>query len=82
MWALCGIWEEGLEEVGEDWGGAFEIFGVEHWKCRTLIKREGRNEEKCMYFVCDFNGRWLKDLSFLCCIGILLRVEGRVVNNI
>jgi hypothetical protein len=49
-----------------------------------------------MYFVCDFNRRWVKDLSFLscisillkvegrflCCIGILLRVEGRIVGNI
>jgi hypothetical protein len=21
----------------------------------------------CLYFVCDFNGRWLKDLSLFCC---------------
>ncbi len=53
-----------------------------HWKCRTFIKREGRNGERCMYFVCDFNGRCLKDLNFLCCIGILLKVEGRVIGKI
>jgi hypothetical protein len=35
-----------------------------------------------MHFVCDFNERWLKDLNFLCCIGILLGVKGRVVGNI
>jgi hypothetical protein len=34
----------------------------------------------CMYFVCDFNGRWLKDSSFLCCVFILLEnVEGRII---
>jgi hypothetical protein len=55
---------------------------VGHWKCRTFIKRERKNGERCIYFVCDFNERWLKDLSFLCCIGILLKVEGRIVGNI
>ncbi len=33
-------------------------------------------------FVCDFNGGWLKDSSFLWCIAILLSEEGKVVNNI
>jgi hypothetical protein len=28
--------------------------------------------------VCDFNGRWLKDSSYLCCIVIVLNVESRV----
>jgi hypothetical protein len=37
-----------------------------------------KNGERCMYFVCDFNGRWLKDLNFLCCIVIVLSVGGRV----
>jgi hypothetical protein len=32
-----------------------------------------------MYFVCDFNGRWLKDLNFLYCFDVLLSVEGNVV---
>jgi len=32
-----------------------------------------------MYFVCDFNGGWLKDSSVLCCIVILLNVEGKIV---
>jgi hypothetical protein len=41
-----------------------------------------RNGEICMYFVCDFNGRWLKDSSVLCCLVILLSVEGRVVYSI
>jgi hypothetical protein len=35
-----------------------------------------------MYLVCDFNGRWLKDSSFLCCILILLKVEGKVIGII
>jgi hypothetical protein len=40
--------------------------------------KDGRNGERCMYFVCDFNGRWLKALSFLCCIAIISSVGGRV----
>jgi len=31
-----------------------------------------------MYFVCDFNGRWLKDSSLLCCIVIVLSVGCKV----
>ncbi len=38
-----------------------------------------RNGEKNMYFMCDFNGRWLKDLSFLNCIDVLLSVESIIV---
>jgi hypothetical protein len=35
-----------------------------------------------MYFVCDFNGKWLKDLSFLCCVYILsTSVESRSIGN-
>ncbi len=34
---------------------------------------------KSMYVVCDFNGRWWKDLSFLYCFDVLLNVEGSVV---
>jgi hypothetical protein len=41
-----------------------------------------RDGGMCMYFVCDFNGRWLKGLSFLCCVFILLAsVEGRLVED-
>jgi hypothetical protein len=35
-----------------------------------------------MYFVCDFNGRLLKDSSLLCCMAILLSEENRIVDNI
>jgi hypothetical protein len=38
------------------------------------LKSDGRNGEKCMYF----NGRWLKDLSFLCCITIISSVGGKI----
>jgi hypothetical protein len=31
-----------------------------------------RNEGMHIYFVCDFNGRWLKDLNLLYCVSILL----------
>jgi hypothetical protein len=38
-------------------------------------------EKNCIYLLCDFNGRWLKDSSFLCFISILLEsVEGKVVD--
>jgi hypothetical protein len=37
---------------------------------------------RCMYFVCDFNGRWLKDLNLLCCMAIILSEEGRIINII
>ncbi len=32
-----------------------------------------------MYFVCDFNRRWLKDSSFLYYFDVLLSVKGSVV---
>ncbi len=34
----------------------------------------GEEWKNKMYFVCDSNGRWLKDLNFLCCIDALLSV--------
>ncbi len=42
------------------------------------FESDGRNGKGYMYLVCDFNGRWLKDSSYLCCIIIVLNVEGRV----
>jgi hypothetical protein len=36
-----------------------------------------RNGGMCMYFVCDFNGKQLKNLNIVCCVSILLtNVEG------
>jgi hypothetical protein len=47
------------------------------------MERCVRNGEMFMYLVCDFNGKWLKDLNFLFCISILLEnVEGKVVDII
>ncbi len=43
--------EEGLEEVEEDWGEAFETFGVGHWKCRTVRKKEGMKKDVCILCV-------------------------------
>jgi hypothetical protein len=41
-----------------------------------------KDGEMFMYFLCDFNGKWLKDLSFLCCVSIILAsVEGRSVKD-
>jgi hypothetical protein len=37
----------------------------------TLVEKE-EHEERCMYLVCHFNGRRLKDSSILCFISILL----------
>jgi hypothetical protein len=45
---------------------------------KSLLKSDGRNGERCMYFVCDFNGRWLKDSSLLYSIAIISSVGGRV----
>ncbi len=53
-----------------------------HWECKTFMERDVRGRKKCMYLVCDFNGRWLKDSSLLCCIIILLREGGRLVDVI
>jgi hypothetical protein len=77
---VCG--KEGLKEVGQDSKRHSRFLEWGHWECKTLIDKEGRNKQKCMYFVCDFNEKWLKNLSFLCCIVILLRVESRVVGNV
>jgi hypothetical protein len=55
---------------------------MEHGEYKTLMERDVKGGERYMYLVCDFNGRWLKDSSFLCCILILLKVEGKVVGII
>ncbi len=67
MWALCvECGKEGLEELGEEEGFIRDL------------ENEVRKGEKCMYFVCDFNGRWLKYSRFLSCIIIVLSVKGKV----
>jgi hypothetical protein len=70
---VFGMWGKGMEEGG---GDSLETFG--RWRTFTWSVEE-RNGERSMYFVCDFNGRWSRDLSFLCCIDVLLSVEGRIV---
>ncbi len=61
---VCG--EEGQEEVKEDgeihsilWGSGTI------WECRILTERDVWNGKICMYFVFDFNGRWLKDSNLM-----------------
>jgi hypothetical protein len=45
------------------------------------MERCVRNGEMCMYFVYDFNRRWLKDSNILCCIYIILKsVESRIID--
>jgi hypothetical protein len=67
------MWGRGIRKL------LFEIFG----RCKTFtwgVKE--RNEKINMYFTCDLNGRWLKESNFICCIDVLLIVEGRVVSVI
>jgi hypothetical protein len=61
---------------------SFKAFGMGHYEYKTFIERDVRGRKRCMYLLCDFNGKWLKDSSLLCCIIILLREEGRVVSII
>jgi hypothetical protein len=53
-------------------GNSLETF--ERWRILTWSV-EQRNGKRSIYFVCDFNRRWLKDSSFLCCIDVPLSVE-------
>jgi hypothetical protein len=46
------------------------------WK--LSLENDVRNEKRCTYLVCDFNGRWLKVSSLLCCIVVVLNVEDRI----
>ncbi len=73
MGLVCGTWGRGIEEGG---GDSLKIFGG--WR-RLTLSVEKKNGERNMYFVCDFNGRWLKDSSFIYCFDVLLNVEGIVV---
>jgi hypothetical protein len=72
---VCGTWRRGIEEGGGV-GDSLDTFGG--WR-RFTWSVEERNGKKIMYFVCDFNERWLKDLSFIYPFDVLLSVEGRVV---
>jgi hypothetical protein len=61
---VCG--EKGQEEVEKD-GEIHSIFWGSGtiWECQTLMERDVRNGKICMCFVCDFNGRWLKDSNLM-----------------
>jgi hypothetical protein len=75
MGLVRGILKKGIKEVGEDEGISLKIregYG------KLLFERKERNEERCTYLVSDFNGIWLKYLSHLCCIIIVLNMEGKV----
>jgi hypothetical protein len=71
---ICG--EGGLREGLGGFGINSRLLGdvelsLGKWK-------KGMEKEVCI-LLCDFNGRWLKDSSFLCSINILLSVKGRIV---
>jgi hypothetical protein len=53
-----------------------------HEECRTFMEKDVKGGKNYMYLVCDFNGRWMRDLTLLSCIAILLRVENKVVGII
>ncbi len=43
-----------------------------------------RNGKRCMYLMCDFNGKWFKALRFffMCCTFILLAsVESKTIGD-
>jgi hypothetical protein len=45
------------------------------------MERCVRNGEMCMYFVYDFNRRWLRDSNIFCCISIQFKsVESIIVD--
>jgi hypothetical protein len=69
------MWGRGIEEVGEDERDSLEScvgYG------ELSLENDGRNGKRCIYLVCDFSGQWLKDSSLLCCIVIILNVEGTI----
>jgi len=68
------MWGWGIEEGGRG-GNKFKKIG--RWKTLTWSVEE-KNRKKDVYFVCDFNVKWLKDSTFLCCIDVLLSVEGEL----
>jgi hypothetical protein len=49
------------------------------WGIEKIYLECGGKEWKKVYFVCDFNGRWLKDYNFIDCFDVLLNVKGRFV---
>jgi hypothetical protein len=66
MGLVCGTWGRGIEKGGGG-GDSLETFGG--WR-RLTWSVEENNGERIMYFVCDFNERWLKDLSFIYCFDL------------
>ncbi len=75
MGLVCGMWGRRIEEGG---GGGERLKFLGKWKTFTWNVEE-RNGKRSMYFVCDSNGNWFKDLSFLCYIDVLLSVESKFI---
>jgi hypothetical protein len=65
----------GIEEVERMRGCIRKLSGI--WKL-LFLESDGRNGKRCTYLVCDFNGVWLKDLSPLYYIVIVLDVEAEI----
>ncbi len=45
---------------------------------KLSLENNRKNEERCTHLICDFNGKWLKGSSLLCCIVIVLNVKVRI----
>ncbi len=71
---VWGMWGRGIEEVG----GQRDSLKICVGYGELSMESDHRNEKMCMYLVCDFNRRWLKDSSLLCCIIIVLSVGCKV----
>jgi hypothetical protein len=65
------MWGRGIEEVG----GQRDSLKICVGYGELSVESDERNEKR---YICDFNRRWLKDSSLLCCIIIVLTVGRKV----
>jgi hypothetical protein len=57
---VCNWKERGIKK-----GGRKRDFIRDFWGMEEMDLESRREEWKNKYFMCDFNGRWLKDLTFI-----------------
>ncbi len=57
---MCDWGERGIQKRGRE-----RDFIKDFWEMEKMDLESRREEWKKKYFVCDFNGRWLKDLNFI-----------------
>jgi hypothetical protein len=69
-----------MGQSGVEEGGGQRFFIRDFWEIKNSHLECGWEEwRRSMYFVYDFNGRRLKDSSFIYWFDVLLSVEGSVV---